>query len=216
MPGVAELRANRRWWLSRQLGDLLARQPVVEQGCDGALPFGQSSKQPKDPLLFLTKDLEVRMGGWLDGPAKRHLAVSLLMGQPPEVTDRRVCSREPIFFFISVFVEIPCTEETTMSHFPAEPANGRSSIMQAVRRSQRDLSAARSMFSSAAVTIGSLYLATHSVAVTLIGAATSTVLTCCAIWLPNKPKHALDSANQSAPGHDDTRDPVASRDVANG
>jgi hypothetical protein len=63
------------------------------------------------------------------------------------------------------------------------------------------------MFSSAAVTIGSLYLATHSVTVTVVGAVASTVLTCCAIWLPYQSKGALNGDDRpSGPGTDDAPD----------
>lgn len=79
--------------------------------------------------------------------------------------------------------------------------------MQVIRRPQRDLPAARAMFNTATVTVGSLYLATHSVTVTLIGAAASTVLTCWAMWLPSVPKRALDGADRpSESGTGDARD----------
>ena len=43
--------------------------------------------------------------------------------------------------------------------------------MLTARRPQRGLAAARFIFSSAAITVGSLYLVTLSVAVTIIGTA---------------------------------------------
>jgi hypothetical protein len=66
--------------------------------------------------------------------------------------------------------------------------------MQVIRRPQQDLSSARATFNSAALTVGSLYLATHSVTATLIGAAASTLLACWAMQLPCKP--TLDDADQ--------------------
>jgi hypothetical protein len=56
--------------------------------------------------------------------------------------------------------------------------------MQAAHRPQRDLAAARSIFSSATITVGGLYLTTHSIAVTLIGTTAATALACWALWLP--------------------------------
>jgi hypothetical protein len=80
--------------------------------------------------------------------------------------------------------------------------------MRTTRRSEQDLPAARAIFNAATTTIGGLYLATHSVTVTAIGAAASTMLTCCAIWPRDKPTRALDSAIlPSASGPDDARDP---------
>jgi hypothetical protein len=49
--------------------------------------------------------------------------------------------------------------------------------MQTAHHPQRDLAAARSIFSSASITVGGLYLTTHSIAVTLVGTTAATALT---------------------------------------
>ena len=63
--------------------------------------------------------------------------------------------------------------------------------MQMAHRPQRDLSAARAFFSSATITVGGLYLTTHSIAVTLIGTTAATALACWALWLPHGQDRAL-------------------------
>jgi hypothetical protein len=51
-------------------------------------------------------------------------------------------------------------------------------------RPERECGVAAVTFNTAIVAVGGLYLATHSVTVTLIGTAASTALTCWAIRLP--------------------------------
>jgi hypothetical protein len=72
------------------------------------------------------------------------------------------------------------------------------------------------MFNTATVTVAGLYLATHSVTVTLIGTIASTALTCWAMWLPYKPKRALDGADQlpeQAPPEESRMTPQAAQSL---
>ncbi len=62
---MSQLRADRDYRFPGQFGDLLARQPVIEQGCDGALSRWQSAEQAQDVLLFLGEDAQVRISGQL-------------------------------------------------------------------------------------------------------------------------------------------------------
>ena len=83
--------------------------------------------------------------------------------------------------------------------------------MPTTRRSARDLVAARTLFSTATATVGGLYLATHSVAVTVIGTTASTALTCWAMWLPYKRNRALASREQAIPDTEAVINNVPSR-----
>lgn len=55
--------------------------------------------------------------------------------------------------------------------------------MQKAKTSAPETVAAQRIFNTATVTVGGLYLATHSVTVTAIGTAASTIVECWAIWL---------------------------------
>jgi hypothetical protein len=70
--------------------------------------------------------------------------------------------------------------------------------MQTTHRSSRDLGAAKATFNAATVSIGGLYLATQSVAATLIGTAASTALTCWVMWLAHNRNRVLTSSRQPA------------------
>lgn len=78
LTGVSQLRANCSWRFPSQSGDLLARQPVIEKGCDGALPRRKSAEQPQDILLFFGEDAQIIVGGRLVGNSIQlgHLATS--------------------------------------------------------------------------------------------------------------------------------------------
>ena len=66
------------------------------------------------------------------------------------------------------------------------------------RRPAHDLAAAKAAFNTATVTVGGLYLTTHSVVVTLIGTTASTMLTCWAMWLSYNRNRTLDDREQVA------------------
>src|SRR5262245_37256693 len=70
--------------------------------------------------------------------------------------------------------------------------------MPTTRRPARDLNAARTIFNTAPVSVGGLYLTTHSVAVTLIGTAAATALTGWTLWLPYKRNRALGNRDNAA------------------
>ena len=59
---------------------------------------------------------------------------------------------------------------------------------------------AKTTFNTAAVTIGGLYLATHSVAVTPVGTLAATVLTCWALWLSRDQDQALNRGEPPVAG----------------
>jgi hypothetical protein len=73
--------------------------------------------------------------------------------------------------------------------------------MRVPHRPGLDLVTARApkIFNTAAVAVGGLYLATHSVVVTLIGAGASTVLAWWAIWLPCQHDETSTHDPQSTP-----------------
>jgi hypothetical protein len=62
--------------------------------------------------------------------------------------------------------------------------------MMMTRSPRSDVATTKATFASASVTVGSLYLATHSVAVTLIGTTAATGLTSLVIWLSHTCKRA--------------------------
>lgn len=68
----------------------------------------------------------------------------------------------------------------------------------AERRPAHDLTAAKAACNTVTVTVGGLYLATHSVMATLVGTTASTVLTCWAMWSPYSRKQTLADREQSA------------------
>ena len=68
--------------------------------------------------------------------------------------------------------------------------------MQQAQTSARDATAVQRLFNTATVTVGGLYLATHSVPVTAIGGAASTVMTCWSIW--------MDHRKQQSPSQSET------------
>jgi len=77
--------------------------------------------------------------------------------------------------------------------------------MQTTQRSEVDLTTPQNIFNTATITVGGLYLATHSVAVTLIGAGAASLLTCWTLWLSHK-------RNAHLPNRTDQR-PTASQTV---
>jgi hypothetical protein len=69
--------------------------------------------------------------------------------------------------------------------------------MQIAHRPQRDLAGARAIFSSATITVGGLYLSTHSIIVTVIGTLAATALACWAMWLPRGEDRTLTNTEES-------------------
>ena len=55
--------------------------------------------------------------------------------------------------------------------------------MQHARTSVQDAAVVERIFNTPAATVATLYLTTHSVTVTIIGAVASTVITCWSFWL---------------------------------
>ena len=55
--------------------------------------------------------------------------------------------------------------------------------MQHAKTSAPETAAVQRIFNTATVTVGGLYLTTHSVTVTAIGTAASTIVECWSIWL---------------------------------
>jgi len=55
--------------------------------------------------------------------------------------------------------------------------------MQQTKRPPRDAIATQPIFNTATATVAGLYLASHSVSVTAIGASASTVVACWSMWL---------------------------------
>jgi hypothetical protein len=70
--------------------------------------------------------------------------------------------------------------------------------MQTAHRPQRDLAAVRSIFSSASITVGSLYLTTHSIAVTLVGTTAATALACWTLRLLRGQDHSSNEIEAPA------------------
>jgi len=66
--------------------------------------------------------------------------------------------------------------------------------MRTVRRPGPDLTAATRMFQTATGTVGSLYLATHSVTVTAIGTCAASAVTAWATWLIRR--HSPDASGR--------------------
>lgn len=62
----------------------------------------------------------------------------------------------------------------------------------------REVAVARTTFNMAAVTVGGLYLATHSVPVTIIGTLAATALTGWAMWLPRSRNKTLTDGEAPA------------------
>jgi hypothetical protein len=60
--------------------------------------------------------------------------------------------------------------------------------MPNARQPHQDLTIARTIFNTATVTVGGLYLATNSVTVTVIGTAAAAVVTGWTIWLAHSRK----------------------------
>ncbi len=69
--------------------------------------------------------------------------------------------------------------------------------MQTRHQFNRHLTVARATFDAVTVSIGGLYLATHSVAVTLIGTAAATAITCRTIRVPYSKGGNLTGIEQS-------------------
>jgi len=55
--------------------------------------------------------------------------------------------------------------------------------MQQAKTSAPETAAVQRIFNTATVTVGGLYLTTHSVTVTAIGTAAATIVECWSIWL---------------------------------
>jgi hypothetical protein len=69
--------------------------------------------------------------------------------------------------------------------------------MRTTYRSEQDLGAIR-VFNMTTVTVAELYLATHSVMVTLIATVTASLLAGCVMRLPRKQNQILDEAEHSS------------------
>ena len=77
--------------------------------------------------------------------------------------------------------------------------------MQTTRRSGVDLTTPQKTFNTATITVGGLYLATHSVAVTLIGTAAASLLTCWILWLSHKREAHLPNQERPEANTGETR-----------
>jgi hypothetical protein len=77
--------------------------------------------------------------------------------------------------------------------------------MRTAHRSELDLTANQKVFNTVTVTVGGLYLATHSVLVTLIGTAAAGLLTGWTTWLSHRRNRVLATqrplSNQPETGH---------------
>jgi hypothetical protein len=76
------------------------------------------------------------------------------------------------------------------------------------QRTEPDLPAVKQVFNTATVAVGGLYLATHSVIVTLIGAMTGCLLTCWALWLAHRREQMVARVAVSDTNSSGTRQPA--------
>ena len=94
------------------------------------------------------------------------------------------CSRRLKFFECPGARSSPARNRAASPHsFKEARREGSDERMQQARTSASETAAVQRIFNIATVTVGGLYLATHSVTVTTIGTAASTIVTCWSIWL---------------------------------
>lgn len=70
--------------------------------------------------------------------------------------------------------------------------------MTSAHSHKRDIGTAQRTFNTVTVTVGSLYLASRSVTVTLIGTAAASLLTCWALWLARR-EHTTNDRERQLP-----------------
>jgi hypothetical protein len=83
--------------------------------------------------------------------------------------------------------------------------------MPRASRLEQDFSTAQRTFNTVTSTVGGLYLATHSVIVTLAGAAAGSLLTCWALWLAHRREEV--SAGQKSLSSNDESDRNSTSDT---
>ncbi len=83
--------------------------------------------------------------------------------------------------------------------------------MPTVPRPSRSLTTVTGTFEAAAVTIGTVYLTTHSVTVTVVGAVTATATSAWAAWLDHRRDHDGTASGDPAIASDQHPDVPAAR-----
>jgi hypothetical protein len=104
-----------------------------------------------------------------------------------------VCNRG-LNYFWGFSVEMPLHRDWVGKAPIDRHDSGRSRVMPNACQSHQDLTTARTIFNTATVTVGGLYLATNSVTVTVIGTVAAAVVTGWAIWLAHSRKRPTSLA----------------------